>query len=90
MSEFIIMYVIAINIVTFLMYGLDKQKARMNRWRIPEKVLMWAAVFGGSLGAYLGMKMFSHKTKKAKFYIGIPVIFIGQVILCVFLILKFS
>ena len=78
--RYFIAYLCLMNMITFLLYGLDKQKARMNRWRIPEKVLLGFAVCGGSIGAYAGMKMFHHKTSKPKFYIGVPVIFILQVV----------
>ena len=78
--DYVIAYLGIVNVVAFLLYGLDKQKARMNRWRIPEKVLLGVAAFGGTIGAYVGMRMFHHKTTKAKFYIGIPLIFILQVV----------
>lgn len=77
--DYLIMYLCIVNIIAFLLYGLDKQKAKMNRWRIPEKVLLGVAVAGGSVGAFIGMRMFRHKTKKPKFYIGVPVIFLLQV-----------
>ena len=76
----IIIYVCVINVIAFLMYGLDKQKAKRRQWRIPEATLLGVAVIGGSIGAFLGMQVFHHKTKKPKFYIGVPVIFILQVI----------
>lgn len=76
----IIIYVCVINVIAFLMYGLDKVKAKRRQWRIPESTLLGVAVIGGSIGAFLGMQIFHHKTKKPKFYIGIPVIFILQVI----------
>lgn len=83
--EFIIIYLGTMNVAAFLLYGLDKQKARMNRWRIPEKVLLGIAVIGGSVGAYAGMRAFRHKTQKMKFYIGVPVIFFLQMaIVCYF------
>ncbi len=90
MKEYIIIYLLAVNIVAFFLYGLDKQKARMNRWRISEKALLMAAVVGGSVGAYAGMKMFSHKTKKPKFYLGVPVIILLQTALGIFLAVKLS
>ncbi len=77
--RYFIGYLCIMNVATFLLYGLDKQKARMNRWRIPEKVLLGSALFGGSIGAYAGMRMFRHKTTKPKFYIGVPVIIMLQV-----------
>lgn len=76
----IIIYVCVINAIAFFLYGLDKQKAKRCQWRIPEATLLGVAVIGGSIGAFFGMQVFHHKTKKPKFYIGVPVIFILQVI----------
>jgi uncharacterized membrane protein YsdA (DUF1294 family) len=57
----------------------DKQKAKKGAWRIPEATLMGVAAIGGSLGAFAGMRLFRHKTKHPKFFIGIPVIIILQI-----------
>lgn len=76
----IIIYVFVVNVIAFLMYGLDKVKAKRLQWRIQESTLLGVAVIGGSIGAFLGMQIFHHKTKKPKFYIGVPAIFILQVI----------
>ena len=62
-----------------MLFGADKQKARRNAWRIPEKTLILSAVIGGSVGAILGMRFFHHKTRKAKFAIGVPVILLVQI-----------
>ena len=72
--RYIMWYLLAINIVTFFLYGIDKQKARKKRWRIPEATLLSMAALGGSVGACVGMQIFRHKTQKPKFYIGVPVI----------------
>lgn len=72
-------YLIGINVVTFLLYGDDKSRARRRAWRIPEKILLGAAVIGGSIGAMLGMSIFHHKTRKPAFYIGVPLILIIQI-----------
>lgn len=77
--EYGIVYLCVINIITFLLYGLDKQKAKQNRWRIPEKVLLGAAAFGGTIGALIGMGMFHHKTQKWKFKAGVPLILVLQI-----------
>ena len=69
-----IIYLIIINIITFIIYGIDKAKARKGAWRIPEKTLIGLAVAGGSIGALAGMSFFHHKTRKPLFKIGIPVI----------------
>ena len=74
MMKNMVIYLLAVNFITFLLYGDDKSRARRHAWRIPEKVLMGAAVIGGSIGALLGMSIFHHKTRKPKFYIGIPLI----------------
>ena len=70
-----------LNLVSFLLFGLDKWKAMHGRWRIPESTLLLSAALGGSTGAFLGMTMFHHKTRKAKFYLGVPALWIIQVIL---------
>lgn len=77
----LIIYWGIINIIAFVMYGIDKQKAVHNKWRIPEVQLLAAAALGGSLGALFGMQFFHHKTKKWKFRIGVPVILAVQLIL---------
>lgn len=73
-------YLLLINVVTFFIYGMDKQKAKRGAWRISETTLLGLAVIGGSVGAYLGMRVFHHKTKHLKFTIGVPVIFVLQVL----------
>lgn len=65
-------YLTVLNTVTFIVYGVDKQKAKNNKWRISESFLIFLAVLGGSLGAFLGMLFWHHKTKKKKFYITVP------------------
>lgn len=71
-------YLIAINTITFLVYGLDKLKAKKGKWRIPESTLLLLAIIGGSIGAWLGMKVWHHKTMHKKFKYGIPLIIILQ------------
>ena len=75
---------IIINIITFFVYGLDKLKAVNHWWRIPEWVLLGLAVAGGSVGAYLGMMIFRHKTLKPLFRFGVPVIVLLHVMIAVF------
>ena len=87
-------YLIVINIVTFLVYGIDKwrstsgrllptgrKKAKQGSWRISEATLLILAVIGGSIGALLGMKVWRHKTMHKKFKYGLPLILIIQIIL---------
>ncbi|MBQ3968556.1 MAG: DUF1294 domain-containing protein [Lachnospiraceae bacterium] len=80
MKIFLVFYAL-MTIVTFILYGVDKGKAKKGRWRIPEKtLLLFAACFGG-LGAFLGMKIFRHKTKHTSFKILVPTFMIIQFIL---------
>ena len=72
-------YIAAVNLTAICIYGADKKRAIRNQWRISEKALLMLAVIGGSPGALLGMKVFHHKTKKPKFYLGIPVILVLEV-----------
>jgi uncharacterized membrane protein YsdA (DUF1294 family) len=81
----LIIYVIVVNVAAFLMYGIDKWNARKGLWRIPEKTLLGIAAVGGSVGAYAAMQMFRHKTKKPKFYIGVPLIFAIQIGILVYI-----
>ena len=74
-----LIYLAAINVVTFLLYGIDKFKAQHARWRIPESVLLGLAIIGGSIGAWLGMIIWRHKTQHKKFKYGIPLILIIQI-----------
>lgn len=74
-------YLVIINLITFAIYGNDKQRARKNRWRIPEKTLLLLALAGGSIGAWTGMQVFRHKTQKQLFKIGIPCIFVLQIVI---------
>lgn len=79
----VIIYLAAINVITFIMFGADKARAVKGRWRISEAALILAALLGGSIGALAGMRIFHHKTKHRKFTIGIPVILALQIILMV-------
>ncbi len=75
----ILLYLAAINIVAFFLYGVDKWKSKHSKWRITEATLLWIAVAGGSMGALFGMKLWHHKTLHTKFRIGIPLILILQI-----------
>ena len=78
-------YLLAINAVAFIMYGIDKYKAKKAKWRIPEATLLLLAVLGGSIGAWMGMKVWHHKTKHKKFKYGIPAILLIQIALMTYL-----
>lgn len=75
----VLIYLAVVNVVTFVMFGIDKWKARRSKWRIEESTLLWWAAAGGSIGALLGMKMWHHKTLHRKFTWGLPAILIAQV-----------
>ena len=75
----IIAYLLGINIVTFIIYGIDKLKAKKGWWRIPEATLLLLALVGGSIGAWVGMKVWHHKTMHKKFKYGVPAILVFQI-----------
>lgn len=79
-TNILLMYLSAITLVTFFVYGIDKYKARKSKWRIPESTLLWIAVLGGSVGALVAMKVWHHKTLHRKFKYGIPAILIIQIV----------
>ena len=83
-------YLLAVNITSFLLYGIDKYKAKKGRWRISEATLLLMAVIGGSIGAWVGMRIWHHKTMHKKFKYGIPLIIILQVALAVYLLTNFE
>ena len=80
-----ICYLLAINIATFFLYGIDKYKAKKSKWRISEATLLTMAAIDGSIGALAGMRLWHHKTMHKKFKYGIPVIIILQVAIAVYL-----
>ena len=83
-----VIYLAVINVVAFFMYGLDKWKAKRSKWRIPEATLLGLAVLGGSIGAWLGMKVWHHKTLHKKFKFGVPAIIIVQIALIGYFLYK--
>ena len=84
----LLIYLIIINSLTFLIFGIDKWKAQSGKWRIPEATLIWMSIIGGSVGALMGMYLFRHKTQKRKFNLGIPAILLAQAILAYFIFLR--
>ena len=85
MHQYSLYYLLAVNTLTFLLYGIDKYKAKKGRWRISEATLLTMAAIGGSIGAWAGMRTWHHKTMHKKFKYGIPVIIIMQIALVVYL-----
>ncbi len=84
----VIFYLLAANLLTFVTYGIDKYKARHNKWRIPEATLLLLAALGGSIGALLAMRVFRHKTLHRKFRYGVPAILLVQIAAAVFFLCK--
>lgn len=84
-----LIYLGVINLVAFVLYGIDKWKATHGKWRIKEATLIGIAIVGGSIGALVGMKAFRHKTKHKKFTIGVPVILAIQVAAVLYALFKF-
>ena len=113
MTQTIVYILIVINVITFLIYGIDKwkavsqrgqsqtrlssaerkqartkSKAKQGGWRISEATLLSLAVFGGSIGALLGMQVWHHKTMHKKFKYGLPLILLAQIALIYLIIQK--
>ena len=86
--QILCIYLLAVNLVLFAMMGIDKYKARMGLWRIPEKTLFITAILGGSIGGILGMKLFRHKTLHNSFRFGFPAILIAQLAIAGFIVYK--
>lgn len=84
--RYLSIYLAIMNAAALLLMLADKRKARKNAWRIPERTLLLTAALGGSLGALMGMRLFRHKTKHAKFAIGLPVMFTVHCLLLVLLL----
>ena len=84
----VLLYFAVVNIIAFFMYGIDKRKAKRTKWRIPEATLLGVAVIGGSIGAWLGMKVWHHKTMHNRFKHGIPAIIIVQLLIVGYLLFK--
>lgn len=79
MHNILAYYLIIINAVAFIVYGIDKYKAKKAKWRIPEATLLMLAVLGGSIGAWTGMRVWHHKTMHKKFKYGVPAILLIQI-----------
>ena len=83
-TQIAVIYLIVINILGFLVMGLDKHKAKMAERRIPENTLFMFTILGGGVGTIAGMYVFHHKTKKMKFKVGMPLILILEILIFVY------
>ena len=81
MVNALLYYLLVINILTFVVFGIDKWKAKQGSWRISEATLLMLAVIGGTIGALLGMQVWRHKTMHLKFKYGLPLILLAQIAL---------
>ena len=79
MHEIFYWYLAIINALVLVVYGGDKLFAKLDSWRVPEKVLLLLALLGGSIGALLAMQIFRHKTRHLKFRYGVPLILLLQI-----------
>ena len=82
----IAIYLIIMNLVGFLSMLIDKKKAERGSWRIKESTLLIIAVLGGSIGSIAGMYTFRHKTQKPRFYVGLPIILITQILIIIYIV----
>lgn len=76
--KYFYLYLLAVNLVTFLVFGWDKLMAKLEKRRVPERTLFLLAGLGGSVGGWLGMQIFRHKTRHTSFVVGIPAILVVQ------------
>lgn len=84
--QILFLYLILLNLLGFILMGMDKRRAIRHAWRIPEAHLFGCAILGGSLGSILGMYTFRHKTKHWYFVFGMPAILLIQVILGILIV----
>ena len=85
MEIYLLNYLVIINIIAFIVYGIDKLKAKRGKWRITEATLLLLAIIGGSIGAWCGVKVWHHKTLHKKFRYGIPLIIALQTAMVLYL-----
>lgn len=79
--ELLLLYLAAVNLLAFVLYGVDKLKARQGRWRISEATLLLLAAIGGALGAWVGMQLWRHKTQHPRFRYGVPLLLLAWLVL---------
>lgn len=82
------LYLLLINLITLLVYGVDKRRARKEKWRISERTLFLLPFAGGSVGALAGMYLFRHKTRHWYFRLGLPAILLLQLALAGWIVLR--
>ena len=85
----LVCYLLIVNVLAFVLYGIDKRKARRDKYRISEGTLLWMARFGGGVGSWIGIRRFHHKTKHKRFVIAVPFWTIVWVVGVVYLVIKY-
>ena len=80
----VLAYFITVNVLGLVLFGIDKWKAKHDKWRISEATLLSVTAIGGSIGAWVGMKVWHHKTMHKKFKYGIPLVIVLQFVLLLF------
>jgi len=80
----VLAYFITVNVLGLVLFGIDKWKAKHDKWRISEATLLSLTAIGGSIGAWVGMKVWHHKTMHKKFKYGIPLVMVLQFVLLLF------
>ena len=80
----VLAYFITVNVLGLVLFGIDKWKAKHDKWRISEATLLSVTAIGGSIGAWVGMKVWHHKTMHKKFKYGIPLVMVLQLALLLF------
>ena len=89
MTKIVLIYLAIVNLLGFCIMGIDKNRAKKNQWRVPEKTLFLFSLIGGSVGTWAGMYAFRHKTKHWYFVIGMPAILVFQIALFILFKIKF-
>ena len=89
-TRLVVYYLIGVNLLTFIAYGIDKYKARHKQWRITEASLLLLAILGGSPAALLAMRLFHHKTLHKKFRYGVPAILLVQLAIAAFCYYRYT
>ncbi|GAB3803954.1 DUF1294 domain-containing protein [Virgibacillus kimchii] len=81
----LLFYIIAVNVLVFIIMGVDKRKAVKRKYRVPERTFWMLAALGGSLGVMFGMNFHRHKTRHTSFKIGMPIMLVLNIVLAGYL-----
>lgn len=80
---YLFVYVLSINLISFLAFGFDKHRANRNKWRLKNRLLLGLSFIGGAIGGLIGMNVFRHKTKKAYYKMGLPLMILMHILLLI-------